>query len=114
MIFWWRTKASRCWKVEENHCNQSISLPILNATQEMAMKSAATFVMAAIFLVAVVAASAKTVTTSQGNVNDQSVNAVAGPPPVHNTARDKSSAQPSKKALRKSRIRTPPPPHDPN
>jgi len=78
------------------------------------MKSVAIFALAAIFPVAIVAASAKTVTTSQRNANDQSVNAVAGPPPANTMARDKSSAQPSKKALRKSKIRTPPPLHDPN
>ena len=77
------------------------------------MKSVAIFVLAAIFSVATVAASAKTVATSQGNANGQSVNAVAGPPPANTMVRDKSSAQPSKKALRKSKIRTPPL-HDPN
>jgi hypothetical protein len=44
------------------------------------------------------------------------VNAVAGPPPARNVASadDKSSAQPSKKALKKSKVKTPPPLHDPN
>jgi len=78
------------------------------------MKRVTIFVLVAAFSVATVAASAKTVTTSQRNANDQSVNAVAGPPPANTVARDKSSAQPSKKALRKSKIRTPPPLHDPN
>jgi hypothetical protein len=78
------------------------------------MRSVAIFALAVVFAVATVTASAKTVTTSQGNANDQSVNAVAGPPPVNSMARDKPSAQPSKKALRKSKIRTPPPLHDPN
>ena len=54
------------------------------------MKSVAIFVLAAIFSVASVAASAKTVATSQGNANGQSVNAVAGPPPANTMARDKS------------------------
>ena len=78
------------------------------------MKPAALFVLAAAFSTAVIAASARTVTLPQSNPNDRSVNAVAGPPPVRHAMNDKSSAQPSKKALRKSKIKTPPPLHDPN
>jgi hypothetical protein len=79
----------------------------------MVMKPIAVFVLVAVFSLAAVAASAKTVTMPAKNPNEQSVNAVAGPPPAAN-AGDKSSAQPSKKALRKSKVKTPPPLHDPN
>jgi hypothetical protein len=48
----------------------------------MAMKQVTIFVLVAAFSVAIAAASAKTVTTPQSNANDQSVNAVAGPPPA--------------------------------
>lgn len=63
-----------------------------------------------------VATNAKTVTSPQGNANDRSVNAVAGPPPAKNvaSAKDNGSGQPSKKTLKKSKITPPPPLHDPN
>jgi hypothetical protein len=54
------------------------------------------------------------VTIPQKNANEQAVNAVAGTPPTRHAMNDKSSAQPSKKVLRKSRITPPPPLHDPN
>jgi hypothetical protein len=76
------------------------------------MKSIAIFALAAAF--SVTAASAKTVTIPQKNANEQAVNAVAGPSPVRHAESDKSSTQPSKKVLRKSRITPPPPLHDPN
>ena len=78
------------------------------------MKTVAVFLVIAFFSAATLAATARTVTNPQGNANEQSVNAVAGPPPAPHAVNDKSSAQPSKKALRKSKIRTPPPLHDPN
>jgi hypothetical protein len=79
----------------------------------MVMKVIAVCVLAA--AVSVTAASAKTVTTSQGNANDQSVVGVAGPAPVPNKpVTNASSPQPSKKALKKSKIKAPPPLHDPN
>ena len=62
-------------------------------------------------------AAAKTITSSQGNANERSVAGVAGPAVAANnsgTAQAKASSQPSRKALKKSRIRTPPPMHDPN
>ena len=80
------------------------------------MKPTALFVLAA-FSLATVAATAKTVTTgTPGNRNDQSVNAVAGPPPHKKaaSAQEKSLAQPGKKALKKSKVAFPPPLHDPN
>jgi hypothetical protein len=81
----------------------------------MAMKSVTAVLAIAVFSAATVAATARTVTNPQGNANDQSVNAVAGPPPAKKVASaDKSSAQPSKKALRKSKVTPPPPLHDPN
>jgi len=80
------------------------------------MKSIAVFVLVAAFSLAAVAASAKTVTMPTKNANEQSVNAVAGPPPAKNvaSANDKSSVQPSKTALKKSKVKNPPPTHDPN
>ncbi len=79
------------------------------------MKPIAVFVLVAVLSLATVAASAKTVTMSAKNANEQSVNGVAGPPPARKVAdADKSSAQPSKAELKKSKIKTPPPMHDPN
>ena len=49
------------------------------------------------------------------DANERSVNAVAGPPPIKKVeATGDRSAQPSKKALKKSRVTPPPPLHDPN
>lgn len=81
------------------------------------MKLVAPLILAAAFSLATVAASAKTVTTDTSqNSNDRSVNAVAGPAPHKKvaSATDKPVAQPSKKVLRKSKIKPPPPLHDPN
>jgi hypothetical protein len=78
------------------------------------MKSVAVFLLVAVFTAGIIAAMARTVTNPPGNANQQSVNAVAGPPPVRQVASDKSSVQPSKKTLKKSKITLPPPLHDPN
>ena len=77
------------------------------------MKPVAIFLLVAVFSLAAVAASAKTVTMPARNADEQSVNAVAGPPPAKKVA-DKSTAQPSKAALKKSKVKTPPPMHVPN
>jgi hypothetical protein len=79
----------------------------------MAMKSIALFILVAVFSIATIAASAKTVTNSPRNANEQSVIGVAGPPPAKRVA-DTSSAPPGNQALRKAKVRTPPPMHDPN
>ena len=81
------------------------------------MKSVAIFALAAAFSLATVAGTARTVTTSQGRTaNEQSVNAIAGPPPAKRVASndDKSSAHPGKKALKRTKVKPPPPMHDPN
>jgi len=80
------------------------------------MKPIAVFVLIAAFSLASVAVTARTVTNPPRNANEQSVNGVAGPPPAKKvaTADDKSSVQPSKKVLKKTRITPPPPLHDPN
>ena len=81
----------------------------------MAMKPIAVFIVVAVFSVGLMAASAKTVTMPAKNANEQSVNAVAGPPPAKRVAdTDKPPAKPSKKALKASKVKTPPPLHDPN
>lgn len=79
------------------------------------MKSAALIALAAALAFAT-PTSARTVTAPAKNANDQSVNAVAGPPPAKNVAAadDKSSAHPSKKTLKKTKVTPPPPMHDPN
>jgi hypothetical protein len=79
------------------------------------MRNVATVALAAVFAMAAWA-SAKTVTTQAKTANEQSVNAVAGPPPAKNAvaANERSSPHPSKKALRKSKVTPPPPMHDPN
>ena len=80
------------------------------------MKPVAILVLAAAFSLTTVAASAKTVTNTPRNANEQSVNGVAGPPPHKKvaSATDRPTTQPSKKALKKSKITPPPPLHDPN
>ena len=77
------------------------------------MKPIAVFVLVAVFSLATVAVSAKTVNMPAQNADERSVNAVAGPPPAKKVA-DKSLAHRSKAALRKSKVKTPPPMHDPN
>jgi hypothetical protein len=60
---------------------------------------------------------AKTITTSQGNANEQSTAAVAGPGLTGNNAvmaQAKPSMHHRKKALMKSKVTAPPPLHDPN
>jgi hypothetical protein len=78
----------------------------------MAMKSIAVCALAAAF--SLTTATAKTVTNPPRDANEQSVNGVAGPPPHKKVASATPSAQPSKKALKKSKITPPPPLHDPN
>jgi len=83
--------------------------------QEMAMKPIAVVILVAVFSLAAVVSSARTVTMPAKNPDEQSVNAVAGPPPVRKAAnRGKFPAHPTKAALKKSKIQTPPPMHDPN
>jgi len=80
------------------------------------MKPVVSLILAAAFSLTAVAATAKTVTNTPRDANEQSVNRVAGPPPHKKlaSANEKSSAQPSEKALKKSKITPPPPLHDPN
>ena len=80
------------------------------------MKPVAVFVLIAAFSLASVSATARTVTTTPRSANEQSVNGVAGPPPAKKVASvdDKSSVQPSKKVLKRTKITPPPPLHDPN
>ena len=79
------------------------------------MKPIAVFVLVAVFSLAAVAASAKTVTMPAKNPDEQSVNGVAGPPPRQKSPRCRQVfAQTSKATLRKSKVKTPPPMHDPN
>ena len=80
------------------------------------MKPLAAIALAAAFSCAAMPVSAKTVTNTSTTANEQAVNGVAGPPPHKKlaSAKEKSSAQPSKTALKKSKITPPPPLHDPN
>jgi len=69
------------------------------------MKPIAVFIVVAAFALATVAASARTVTSSQGNANDKSVAAVAGPTVAANAshkAPDKMTAA-EKKAKAKTK-----------
>jgi hypothetical protein len=72
----------------------------------MAMKPIAVFIVVAALAVATHAAGAKTVTSSQGNANDKSVAAVAGP----TVAADASHKSPDKMtapaAKKKAKTRT--------
>jgi hypothetical protein len=85
------------------------------------MKPIAVFVLVGVLSLGVMAASAKTVTMPQKD-NDRVVAGVSGTTPDKNkvpsadgaTAQDQSALQPSKKALKASKVRTPPPLHDPN
>ncbi|HEY4077562.1 MAG TPA: hypothetical protein VGM26_11605 [Rhizomicrobium sp.] len=79
------------------------------------MKPVAIFVVGALSL-GVVAASAKTVTVPQKD-DDRVVAGVSGATPGKakaDAAKQGSTAQPSKKDLKASKVRTPPPMHDPN
>ena len=80
------------------------------------MKPAAILALTAAFSLVAAASVARTVTMSTRNADEQSVNAVAGPPPAKKiaTADDKSSAHASKKTLRKTKVTPPPAMHDPN
>jgi len=67
------------------------------------------------FSLVAITSTAKTVTMPAQTDNERSVNGVAGPPPARKVAMDPGkSAQPSKKAIKKSKITQPPPLHDPN
>lgn len=83
------------------------------------MKPIAVFVLVGVLSLGVLAASAKTVTVPQKD-DDRVVAGVSGATPGKSntpdaaTARDSAAAQPSKKALKASKVRTPPPLHDPN
>lgn len=81
------------------------------------MKPIAVFVLVGVLSLGVLAASAKTVTVPQKD-DDRVVAGVSGATPGKSTAntapQDETAAQPSKKALKKSKIKTPPPMHDPN
>jgi hypothetical protein len=81
------------------------------------MKPVAIFVLVGVLSVSVVAGSAKTVTVPE-KANDRVIAGVSGATPGKDTSATKSSdgaaGQPSKKALKASKVRTPPPMHDPN
>jgi hypothetical protein len=63
---------------------------------------------------------AKTITSSQGNANENSAAGVAGTAPAANNSTRQAenqisdTKQPSKKVLKKTQIKPPPPLHDPN
>ena len=80
------------------------------------MKPVAVFIVVAMLSITAIAVTAKTVTTTRANPNEQSVVGVAGPAPSRKVSdlHDKSSAQPSKKVLKKAKVIPPPPMHDPN
>jgi hypothetical protein len=92
-------------------------LLVINAKQETVMKPIQLIAAIAVFSLGVASATAKTVTSSHSNSDETSVIGVAGPAPAGNkpvAAKETSSAQPSKSLLKKSKIKTPPPMHDPN
>lgn len=80
------------------------------------MKPIAIFFVVAIVSLGIVAAShAKTVTSTGKTTNEQSVVGVAGPAPAGNKPKmDTTSTQSSKSTLKKSKVKAPPPMHDPN
>jgi hypothetical protein len=72
----------------------------------MAMKPIAVFIVVAALAVATVAAGAKTITSSQGNANDKSVAAVAGPTVAANASHkvpDKMTGSMAKKTKAKTK-----------
>jgi len=78
----------------------------------MAMKPIAVFIVVAAFAVATVAASAKTITSSQGNANDKSVAGVAGPTVAANASHkvpDKMTAPSAKKKAKTKTAQEPKP-----
>ena len=82
------------------------------------MKLVAAFFVIALIPAATLAAYSKNVTTG-GTSNEHSVSGVAGPiVAAHNSSpngADQAAIQhPSKKALKKTKITSPPPMHDPN
>jgi hypothetical protein len=80
------------------------------------MRPIAIFVLIAALSLGAPALFAKTVNGGQGNANDRSVAAVAGPTKAANSAKadENSTKQPSKAELKKSKVKAPPPLHDPN
>ncbi|HEY0265431.1 MAG TPA: hypothetical protein VGC16_01685 [Rhizomicrobium sp.] len=78
------------------------------------MKSLAIFLLVAVFSDATMAADAKTASAPQGD-DDRVANTLAGPPPANNhTGTHATSAQPSKKALKKAKVAPKPKLQDPN
>jgi hypothetical protein len=82
------------------------------------MKSIVVFFVIALIPGATIAAHAKNVTTD-GTSNEKSVSGVAGPTvAAHNSSSSGTDnatiRHPSKKALKKTKITSPPPMHDPN
>jgi hypothetical protein len=83
----------------------------------MAMKPIALFILVALLSAATMAATAKTITSSQGSADATSAAAVAGPALAANNSQpqaDAAIAKPSKKTLKKAKVTPPPPMHDPN
>jgi len=75
----------------------------------MAMKPIAVFIVVAAFAVATLAAGAKTVTSTEGNANDKSVAAVAGPKAAADAshkAADKMTAPAEKKKAKTKTAQT--------
>jgi hypothetical protein len=80
----------------------------------MAMKPIAVFIVVAALAVATVAAGAKTITSSQGNANDKSVAAVAGPTVAANASHkvpDKMTGSAAKKTKAKTKTAQVPKPY---
>ncbi|HEU0095911.1 MAG TPA: hypothetical protein VFQ52_05620 [Rhizomicrobium sp.] len=77
------------------------------------MKPIAVFVLVGVLSLGVLAVSAKTVTVHQKD-NDRVIAGVSGATPGKSNTPNATTAQPSKKALKASKVRTPPPLHDPN
>jgi len=72
----------------------------------MAMKPIAVFVIVAALAVGTLAAGAKTVTSTQGNSNDTSVAAVAGPTAAANASHRAPDKMMSPSAKKKAKTRT--------
>jgi len=72
----------------------------------MAMKPIAVFIVVAALALATVAAGAKTVTSSQGNANDKSVAAVAGPTAAANASHKTADKMTAPSATKKAKTKT--------
>jgi hypothetical protein len=72
----------------------------------MAMKPIAVFIVVAALAMATLAAGAKTVTSSQGNANDKSVAAVAGPTVAANASHKKADKMTAAEKKAKAKIKT--------